>query len=150
MYGIIGEDKSDVDTLKVLIRRLGEDEGIRIRPKGYEGCGEMLKKGCAQLAAFADLGCTRFVISFDSDGLDPRGRREAVLQQLVIPNSIEKKCCIVIPVQELEAWILADIVAVAQVFPSWLPKAIENPENIPSPKEHREKLSRGCKTQAQV
>ncbi len=48
-----------------------------------------------------------------------------------------------IPVQELEAWILADIESVANVIPSWRLKPIDNPERIPSPKERLEKLSCG-------
>lgn len=46
MYGVLGEDKSDVATLKVLIRRLANDEKVSI--KGYDGCGEMLRKGGKQ------------------------------------------------------------------------------------------------------
>ncbi len=54
-------------------------------------------------------------------------------------------CCIVIPVQELEAWILADIECASKVFPSWKPSPIHNPEGISKPKEHLEKLSRDSK-----
>jgi hypothetical protein len=50
--------------------------------------------------------------------------------------------CVLIPVQEIEAWILADIQAVTKIFSGWLPDEIHNPEAIPSPKEHLEALSR--------
>jgi hypothetical protein len=49
-----------------------------------------------------------------------------------------------VPVQEIEAWILADIhQAVPQVIPSWKPDEVSNPERIDSPKEHLAHLSRG-------
>ena len=142
MYGIIGEDASDVNVLKVLVRRLRQDAGVPIKVKGYAGCGEMLRKGVAQLCAFADLGCTRFIICHDADGPDPAERFHRVNQELVRPAGIAGRCCVVIPVQELEAWILADIQAVTNVFASWHPESVANPESIQSPKEHLERLSR--------
>ena len=142
MYGIIGEDASDVNMLKVLVRRLRRDKGISILVKGYDGCAQMLRKGVAQLCPFADLGCTRFIICYDADGPDPTERFRRVNQDLVSPAGIEGRCCVVIPVQELEAWILADIQAVTNVFTSWYPESVANPESIQSPKEHLERLSR--------
>ena len=47
-----------------------------------------------------------------------------------------------IPVQELEAWILADIECVTNVIPSWKPNLVSNPEGISSPKEYITRLSR--------
>ena len=64
------------------------------------------------------------------------------MQQIVRPSGLAQDCCIVIPVQELEAWILADIECASKIFTSWRPSPIENPEGIPDPKEHLEKLSR--------
>ncbi len=52
--------------------------------------------------------------------------------------------CVIVPVQELEAWILADIQSVSKVFTSWRPQPISNPEGINSPKEFLEKLSRAA------
>ena len=51
-------------------------------------------------------------------------------------------CCVVVPVEELEAWLLADVAAVSKKWPSWRPDAIANPERVRDPKEHLEKLSR--------
>ena len=62
MYGILGEDKSDVATLKVLVRRLAHDDSVSIKTKGYGGCGEMLRKGGKQLKLFVRLGCNRLIL----------------------------------------------------------------------------------------
>ena len=103
MYGILGEDQSDVETLKVLVRRLAGDPSLRIKGKGYGGAAEMLRKGARQLRLFRDLQCTRFIVCHDADGPDPSSRQELVRQKVVKPSGISDECCIVVPVQELEA-----------------------------------------------
>ena len=52
MYGMIGEDESDIDTLKVIVRRLAANDRLPIKAKGYSGCAEMRRKGARQLQAF--------------------------------------------------------------------------------------------------
>ena len=144
MYGILGEDRSDAETLTTLVRRLKSDDSLPVKRKGYEGGALLLRKGANQLRAFADLGCSRYVVCHDSDGPDPTARRQQVLDQVVKPSGVGP-CCIVIPVQELEAWILADIAAVTAIMSSWHPTEIGSPEHITSPKEHLERLSRDAR-----
>ena len=36
-YGIIGEDKSDAETIKVLVRKLHGSQQVRCHTKGYHG-----------------------------------------------------------------------------------------------------------------
>ena len=65
------------------------------------------------------------------------------MERIITPSGITHHYCIIVPVQEIEAWILADIEAVTRVFPSWLPAAFAgNPELIDDPKEHLERLSK--------
>jgi len=138
----LGEHSSDVNTLKVLVRRLIRNETLPIKIKGYSGCAQMLRKGAEQLKAFLNLGCTRFIVCHDADGSDPEPNRERVRNRIISPSGIRSDYCIVVPVQELEAWILADIECATNIFSSWTPAVIHNPEAIPSPKEYLEKLSR--------
>ena len=142
MYGIIGEDKSDVETLKVLIRRLANDDGVRVKGKGYNGCAPMLCKGARQLRLFLKLGCNRFIVCYDADQQNPQTRYQKVAQKVVKPSGLSQLMCILIPVQELEAWILADVGAGSNIFKKWNVNEIANPEGIASPKEHLEKISR--------
>jgi len=142
LYGILGEDRSDCETLVALIRARSLRKKLSFRSKGYDGCGKMFRKGAKQIAAWAQSGVNRFVICYDSDGPNPAQRCQRVLQEIVKPSKVKGKSCILIPVQELEAWILADIEAVTKVFKGWKPKSIKNPESISSPKEYLEKLSR--------
>ena len=149
MYGVLGEDKSDVATLKVLIRKLADDKSIPIKTKGYRGCGEMLKEGSKQLKLFAKLGCNRFIVCYDADNEKPNNRYQEVVKRIIKKSGLtgleKEMICIIIPVQEIEAWILADIEAVTHIFKNWHPKPISNPEFIESPKEYIEKLSRDAK-----
>ena len=72
MYGVLGEDKSDFQTLKILVQRLADKKKVDIRGKGYTGCGELLKKGGEDLKLLSDMGCTRFIIAHDADQRDSK------------------------------------------------------------------------------
>lgn len=142
MYGIIGEDKSDVATLKVFLKRLLNDNTVTIRTKGYSGCAQMLCKGASQVDLFSKLGVKIFIICYDADSDNPKDRYAEVVNKIIEMSAQRKTFCVLIPVQELEAWILADIPSVSNVFTGWRPHEINNPENIHNPKEYLEKLSR--------
>jgi hypothetical protein len=151
-YGIIGEDDSDVETLKVFIQNLAKKHGLSspaFNKKGYNGWSEMFTKGVAQLKLFADLQCNRIVVCYDADGPSPKAeeRREKIQKQLVAPSKVNIPCCALVPIQELEAWVLASIQSVTNVFASWRPsQSFAHPENIANPKEKLIKLSRDPKT----
>lgn len=146
MYGIIGEDNSDVEALKYIVKRLAGDESISVKTKGYAGGPKMLSKGKRQLKSFSLLGVTRFIICYDSDRESSKDRHNEAMTKIVKPSGIanpSSSCCIVIPVQELEAWILADIQAASKKFSSWKNSPeINNPESINDPKEHLISLSK--------
>jgi hypothetical protein len=58
------------------------------------------------------------------------------MQRVIVRSGIDKDYFVVIPVQELEAWILADIEAVSHVITGWKPPYFkDNPEGINNPKE---------------
>ncbi|MGZ8247460.1 DUF4276 family protein [Methylomagnum sp.] len=141
----MGEDKSDVETIKVLIHRLHEKHGIpktQIRGTGYTGIAELLKHGARGLTSLAHIGCAKFVVVCDADQKDVAIIRGKISEKIIRPSKTSGCVCIVIAVQEIEAWLLADIQAVSQIFTGWKPKEIPSPESIASPKEYLEKLSR--------
>jgi hypothetical protein len=104
----------------------------------------MLRDGAKQLVLLRNLGCKWFVVSYDADGTDWEPRRDEILARVVKPAGVEP-CCVVVPVQEIEAWILADIECATKVFSGWRPDPIQYPENIADPKEYLERLSRDAK-----
>ncbi|MDQ6990344.1 MAG: DUF4276 family protein [Mariprofundaceae bacterium] len=146
MYGIIAEDKSDVEVLKVIVKRLANNQSISMKGKGYHGCGEMLRKGSSQLKVFLKLGCQRFIICYDADRSSPCHRYDEAVAKIITPFGHKDKYCVLVPIQEIEAWILADLQAVTKIIPSWVPTKIYNhPESVNDPKEALEKLSRNTK-----
>ena len=143
VWAVLGENRSDAETLKALLKLIKRDERITVRTKGYDGGGELLRKGARQLTLFAGLGCTRFVVCHDADRHNPRAVYQRVTAQIVRPSGLSSSSCVVVPVQEIEAWILADIRAVNRIITSWTPPEIPDPESIDSPKEYLNRLSEG-------
>jgi hypothetical protein len=140
MYVVIAEDKSDLECLKVLIRRLANDKTITIEGKGYHGCGDMLKNGALLLRSYGkQKNFRKFIVCYDRDEESSQKRYEQVISEIIKPAGIKKSenlICILIPTKEIEAWILADTQAISKVFSSW--KAEEeflHPETIDNPKE---------------
>lgn len=145
-YAVLGEDLSDAESLKVLIRRIACNDRLTVHTKGYGGCSELLRKGARDLDELSDGGYERFVVAYDADQQDPVARfaeaRSCVVERSHVASSA---CCVVVPIQELEAWLLADVAALSKKWRGWEPKPIANPELIRDPKEHLERLSRDSK-----
>ncbi len=147
MYAILGEDESDTEMLKVLIRKIHADDSVRVKCKGFSGCKEMLRKGASYFKSFKDLGCKYFIVAYDADRESPVARRQEALEKVVHAAQVTHHC-VLVPVQEIEAWILADLPAIkrSNVCPGWNPEdEFSNPENVADPKERLEKLSRNAK-----
>lgn len=140
LYAILGEHRSDAETLKVLVRRIADDPRLSVKIMGFGGGGELKNKGAKHLKNYARLGCTRFVVCHDADGPDPLATRDQVEARVIRPSGLGS-CCVVVPVQEIEAWVLADIAAVTKIFSGWRPEPISNPEGIKDPKEFLKRLS---------
>ena len=141
-YAVLGEDRSDADTLRVLIRRIAGNPSLSVKAKGYDGCGQLLCKGQRDLDEFLNDGYDRFVVAYDADREDPAMRLAQTRSMVNRSRVAYEACCVVVPVEELEAWLLADVAAVSARWPDWRPNPIANPERVPAPKEHLEKLSR--------
>ena len=143
-YGVFGEDDSDFEMLKVLIRRLAGDDRLTVGGRGYSGKGELLKSCARDLRELRRRGFHRFVIAQDADTDDLRQievTRQRYLRTIVEPSGIEKSCCVVLPVQAIEAWILADVDSIAGRF-RMKPEPIHEPERLARPKDILVRLSR--------
>jgi Domain of unknown function (DUF4276) len=147
MLAIFGEDQSDFDTLKTMVRTLKNDQGLKVKGKGYGGCGNLLKACARDIKELHRQGYKKFVVCHDADGQPPEEIRQTVLERVINPGGLvlSSDCIVLIPVQEIEAWILADLSSVSNIFKGWKPQGISNPENISKPKKYLEKLSRDHK-----
>ncbi|CCE02825.1 DUF4276 family protein [Bradyrhizobium sp. STM 3809] len=131
--GIIAEDKSDVAVIKVLIERI-RNSPVSVKHFVGNGCGKLVGKCGAWSRELARLGCEYLVVVHD---LDRRklSELEGTLRRALAVNPIQASL-IVIPVQEIEAWILSDEIALSKFFGLKRPiKQIANPETVANPKE---------------
>lgn len=135
MYAILAEDDSDADVLTNILRRHLRNDSLPVKRKGYGGTGGLCTKGARDIRTWQVAGITRFIICHDADGPDGMASRETVLARVARPAGVVDYSCITIPIQEIEAWIIADETAIARVIPSFVLKTQSNPEGISSPKE---------------
>jgi hypothetical protein len=136
MFAVLAEDRSDADSLAVLVKRISGIENDRVFKKGFSGCGELCRKAGSHIADFASQGATHFIICHDSDGNDPAAIRQKVNSAIAGKTDLKQfKHKIVVPVQELEAWIIADETAIKKAIPTLSIPAVGQPEAVNSPKE---------------
>lgn len=144
MYAILAEDKSDAEALKVIIRKHLKNSAITVKTKGYGGCAPLRRKGAKDIQYWATEGVVHFVVCHDADANSPEDIRKAVTDKVLTPSGFADKCCIVVPVQEIEAWLIADETAICNVIPSFAFEGHPNPESIVSPKEWLVRKSRAA------
>jgi hypothetical protein len=135
MLAVLGETKSDVESLVAIIKQFPGKQRASILRKGFNGCGELCKKAASHIRDFLGRGAKRFVICHDADGADPIPVRMKVQREVVDRVGLSDECCIVVPVQELEAWMISDETAISKTIPSLLISAVPQPETIRNPKE---------------
>lgn len=141
--GILAEDATDGETVKILIQRLRPDCSVKTRQGG--GCGEIRRKGAAWAKDLVHLGCTALVIACDLDR-DEQGRLcdEAALRRrlesVAWPGSLRRHLCIAI--EEIEAWFWTDQALLDRIGSPGAACAHHQPRRIPQPKEALIRLSR--------
>lgn len=139
--GVIAEDDSDVDSATVLIRRISGKSNVGVKRFVGKGCGRINRKSRAWATNLKQRGCSLLILIHDLD----RNRLAELrikLEQSLDPSPIGEYL-ICIPVEELEAWLLADPVAIRKALKlPKTPKIKGHPEDISSPKEYLEALVR--------
>lgn len=138
--GFIAEDLSDIEVLTILAKKLTVKQFTVSHFVG-KGCGPILRKTPGWCANLLQKGCSHVVVVHDLDRhnmQELKAKLDAVL--VCAPQRLK---AVVIPVEELEAWLLSDVsaIAVALNLPK-IPENIHHPETISSPKEHIGKLVR--------
>jgi len=131
--GVIAEDQSDVDVVDELLAKVTTRKYVIKRFLGH-GSGRVVGKCSEWARVLRDQGCTRLIVVYDLDtGNLPevRARLRGALGQCPITRHT-----IIIPVREIEAWLLADEVSIARIAkPRRVPRPIPNPERFMRPKE---------------
>jgi Domain of unknown function (DUF4276) len=144
-HGVLAEDPSDTEALAVFIRRLRAQRrlpNVKIKQHGSNGKDALFRKGAVQFSAWEKAGCECAVVCADADRNEPGSVLARIEKEIIEQSGIEITSCAVVPTQELEAWLLADIDKLGQLF-NWctnLPK-LSNPERVQDPKESLIRLS---------
>lgn len=132
--GLIAEDMSDIDVIKKLARKL---TGKSVATSHFvgKGCGPLKRKTPGWCKNFQLKGCTRVLMVHDLDRNDLATLRNTLREVLAKSSNLDQ--AVVVPVEELEAWLLSDMDAIASAMNlRKKPKSVNHPEAIKSPKEY--------------
>lgn len=132
--GVIAEEASDIDVLYELTCKLTKENMFSFKKFVGHGCGKLRRKCTAWAENLLRRGCSHLVIIHDLDDND-EAKLYAKLTGLV-QNVGFDRCLILIPIHEIEAWLLSDSRALKNVFGmSKLPNVPGKPEAVINPKE---------------
>lgn len=137
--GLIVEDDSDFDSLKILIQRIVNKENLKIRKSISNGCGKLRRKAASYAVNLTNRGCNMIIVVHDLDRnnhMDLKNELEGI-----VAESPAKYNFICIPIEEIEAWFLSDPKAIKDTFHlDKIPNIKGQPESIKSPKEYIEEI----------
>lgn len=151
--GILSEDRTDAETVEVLIRRIAAEKGRRAVALGTKarcggGCAQLRNKARVWMEQLVEIdACDALVLVHDLDR-DPQNgqlRDEAQLRralaQIAAPAGVIPHVCI--PVEELEAWFFASEKVLREICRAPM-SAHPSPHTIARPKERLMQLSMGA------
>lgn len=134
IIGVIAEDQSDVDVIKELFEKYTAKKNFSVKKFVGNGCGKLRSKCAEWTKNLIKSGCHHVILFHDLDRSNETTLRtmlEKKVSTTNFPTSI-----IIIPTEELEAWLLTDELAIQKAFSlTKLPKKITDCEMITSPKE---------------
>lgn len=137
-FGIVVEGQYDEIVLKELIPKcLGT--ACEIESRAWSTSGGVARKFCNSLNEFKYIGIEKAFVVRDSDGKDPLSliadmRARVGNRQYPFPVNL------IVIVQELEAWLLADERAIAAVTSRPVHRQADPIESIASPKERLKRI----------
>ena len=132
--GVIAEEKNDVEVIYELTCKVIRENQFLISKFLGHGCGKVRGKSQAWAQNLLAGGCLHLVMVHDLDTRDEQALR-TLLENKIDDSDFEQKV-ILIPVEEIEAWLLSDSEALKTVFNMRkLPKVPRWPEKIKNPKE---------------
>lgn len=137
--GLIVEDQSDFDTMKVLLNRM-LSRPVSIKQGGRpRGSGRLRGRAHRYAHELAEKNCQVLIVVHDRDREDQANLYARLKEKVADWPGGHSYICI--PVEEIEAWLISDASALKTSFNlQKAPKEIARPETIASPKEHLKAL----------
>jgi len=132
--GIIAEDDSDVGVISQLTRRMVHPRKIGFKRFIGNGCGKIMRKCHAWAETLVRQGCLWVVVVHDCDRNDERTLRQRLEAAVFGVNA--HASVVLIPIREIEAWLLFDSKAIASTFrEERRPHLPGDPESLQDPKK---------------
>lgn len=133
--GVIAEDNSDIDVIVEILAKYLERNSFTVKHFVGNGCGKLVQKCGSWAETLVKRGCDHIFLFHDLDRNNETELRKKLIKKI---NPLNLECSlIVIPTEELEAWLLSDMEALKKTFSlKKVPKKISNCESVKSPKEH--------------
>ena len=137
--GVIAEDLSDVDVIQHILSKYIDKCEFAVKKFVGNGCGKLRNKCNSWATQLYNSGCEHILVFHDLDRNNEVKLRKELEKKISInqfPNSL-----IIIPVEEMEAWLLTDPEAIKKAFGlDKTPKIDSQCESINSPKEYLRNL----------
>jgi hypothetical protein len=132
--GIIAEDISDVKVIKQFTRKIVRPKRIGFNRFIGNGCGKIRRKCCPWAEILVRQGCLWIVVVHDLDTNEEKPLRQELESAVAGVNAYAT--IVLIPVREIEAWLLFDPNAIASAFrENKVPRLPRNPESLIDPKK---------------
>jgi hypothetical protein len=143
--GVIAEEHDDIDVLYELACKIISENKFGFNRFVGHGCGTLKRKCNAWSRNLIKRGCSHIIVIHDLDNNDEskvRGQLEESIKDIDFAGRL-----ILIPIYEIEAWLLSDTFALKQTFNMKnTPKVNKHPETIRNPKEYlRDIVWKHCK-----
>ena len=132
--GVIAEDDSDVEVVDEFIKKLAPNKKYSIKSFVGHGHGKIQGKCFQWASVLKTKGCSTLIMLHDLDDkifLELDAQLHAALKQCAIP-----KHTVIIPIREIEAWLLSDSLAIQRAMNlSNKVAPIANPQSVTDPKK---------------
>jgi hypothetical protein len=132
--GVIAEERNDIEVLYELTSKIIPETSFSFKQFIGHGCGTLRRKCHAWANNLKQRGCSFLVVLHDLDKRDESELRAALEGE--IEDQGFHQSVVLIPIEEIEAWLLCDPRAIKTVFRMRdLPTIPSQPECISNPKE---------------
>jgi hypothetical protein len=132
--GIIAEDDSDFDAVRVLVQRIVGRNNLTFKKQVTFGCGRMIKKANDYANTLSRRGCDLLVLVHDLDTKSLQTLKSELKKAL--SGCAIQQHFVCIPVREIEAWFLSDPIGIHKTLNlQRVPRVKGLPESINFPKE---------------